>query len=716
MANVNDSSGSRDPNLRARPSTKRAKSVPVGVHDGRSHLDDGGVGPRRPASYNRRLDPGKREIRLLTLLPPRRYDTRPEGKLETVSLTDDLEFIALSYAWGDPGVTDEVIIDGAVVDVTVNLAAALWYFKEYDMLRGIPDGRPLPIWIDAVCIDQHDLDERAQQVAFMRDIYSSAKHVFSWLGPPKAGRIDIGLGAIRDVMQAYRRISAGLAEADNDDEVWKARSKSGSGSSNSELSYFAGPDEAMTKVFAKALDQVPELRHKTSTSRKSKFFNLAWDSFLHLNRSDYWERLWVYQEMALARLDHDCHQILCGPVYTAMPDVTRFFHFCRLLTGLTRPESIDATVWEAVASPRGYFTWCGIATDEVRHMRSKFFKHQNLGFWLLYIAKGTRAADPRDMIYGLTAVLGLDIKPDYTISAKDVYLRWALLEYESILDNEFRLLGFFRHLLQFSCLRKAGAWLEEGGVVGLPSWLPDLSMLSAEGCPWPHRAVYKCTNNTEPFAPLFRISAEGVMSTKGAVCGTISGYQQGPARFLPDTAQCMKQIFRLSKKVMRSVSDYWRRSESYKTGCSLEQAIMFTVLYGINPHTDDILDTKDWAQLWDFVQSCGTAVDLDYDDMEAPFPDTSARKLAFDITEYVDETARCRIFWTDNDYIGLIPTLVEPGDRLCVVNGCTFPIVSRKVDRGWVHIGACYVYDISGLQPIDVIKRDELEVQTFDIY
>lgn len=320
MASADDSSGCRGSNARTRPSTKRAKSVPVGVHDGRSHLDDGGVGPRRPANYSRRLDAEKREIRLLTLLPPRRYDTRPEGKLKTVSLTDDLEFIALSYVWGDPGVTDEVIIDGVVVNVTLNLAAALWYFKEYDMLRGIPDGRPLHIWIDAVCINQHDLDERAQQVAFMKDIYSSAKHVFSWLGPPKATRIDIGLGAIRDSMRAYDRIYADLAEADigddisdgtsctgddadaitktgsdSDDEGRETCSESESGSIDSELSDFADPDEAMAEAFAKALDQVPELRHKNTSSHGSKFFNLAWDAFRYLDRSDYWERLWVYQ-------------------------------------------------------------------------------------------------------------------------------------------------------------------------------------------------------------------------------------------------------------------------------------------------------------------------------------------------------------------------------------------------------------------------------------
>lgn len=296
--------------------------------------------------------------------------------------------------------------------------------------------------------------------------------------------------------------------------------------------------------------------------------------------------------MALARLDRDCHQILCGPVYTAMPDVTRFFQFCNLFR--TRPESIDPTVWEAIAS---FFTWCGEAIDDVRYMRYSFFTHQNLGYKLLNTAAQTRSTDPRDMVYGLTAVLGLDIQPDYTISTKDVYLRWALLEYESILDDEFSLIKFFQHLLRYSCLRKAGAWLEKGGVVGLPSWLPDLSMLSAGGCPLPHRVTYEFTNYRKPFAPLFRISAEGVMSTKGAVCGTISGYQQGPARFLRDSAQCMKQMFRLSKKVMRSVSNYWRQPESYKTGCSLEQAMMFTILFGRNTRDSDFLDPKDWVQL-----------------------------------------------------------------------------------------------------------------------
>jgi hypothetical protein len=36
--------------------------------------------------------------------------------------------------------------------------------------------------VDILCINQNDLEERAQQVSFMKDIYARAKHVAVWLG------------------------------------------------------------------------------------------------------------------------------------------------------------------------------------------------------------------------------------------------------------------------------------------------------------------------------------------------------------------------------------------------------------------------------------------------------------------------------------------------------------------------------------------------------
>jgi hypothetical protein len=44
------------------------------------------------------------------------------------------------------------------------------------------DGYVDPLWIDAICINQSDLDERSKQVAIMGQIYSKASEVRAWLG------------------------------------------------------------------------------------------------------------------------------------------------------------------------------------------------------------------------------------------------------------------------------------------------------------------------------------------------------------------------------------------------------------------------------------------------------------------------------------------------------------------------------------------------------
>ena len=39
------------------------------------------------------------------------------------------------------------------------------------------------LWVDALCINQNDAQERSEQVRNMRQIYSRADEVFSWVGP-----------------------------------------------------------------------------------------------------------------------------------------------------------------------------------------------------------------------------------------------------------------------------------------------------------------------------------------------------------------------------------------------------------------------------------------------------------------------------------------------------------------------------------------------------
>ncbi|KAI1658835.1 HET-domain-containing protein [Daldinia decipiens] len=89
------------------------------------------------------------------------------------------EYDALSYTWGIPSFTEELIVDQYYLMITPNLLYALQRFRMPTVAR--------MIWIDAICINQEDNDEKSRQIPFMRQIYRSASSVFVWLGIDESG-------------------------------------------------------------------------------------------------------------------------------------------------------------------------------------------------------------------------------------------------------------------------------------------------------------------------------------------------------------------------------------------------------------------------------------------------------------------------------------------------------------------------------------------------
>jgi hypothetical protein len=81
---------------------------------------------------------------------------------------------ALSYTWGKPDVVKAIELNGARVNIRENLWSALVN------LRDAREERVL--WIDAICINQADVEERNRQVQLMAYIFSRAKEVIVWLG------------------------------------------------------------------------------------------------------------------------------------------------------------------------------------------------------------------------------------------------------------------------------------------------------------------------------------------------------------------------------------------------------------------------------------------------------------------------------------------------------------------------------------------------------
>jgi hypothetical protein len=126
------------------------------------------------------LDPNRREIRVLNILPDR-WSAGIRCDLEIVSLDEEPAYTALSYVWGNPNDTVPIVVQGSSFQATKNLVAAM------RRLRSSND--PLTVWIDAICIDQKNLDEKSQQITMMSSIYESATAVAVFLG--ESGILDI---------------------------------------------------------------------------------------------------------------------------------------------------------------------------------------------------------------------------------------------------------------------------------------------------------------------------------------------------------------------------------------------------------------------------------------------------------------------------------------------------------------------------------------------
>ena len=114
------------------------------------------------------------EFRLMTLQPGTRLDPIV-FELQVIKLSLQPDYAALSYVWGDPTVTEPIFMStGQQLAATTNLVAALRRLRHKQ--------QPRVLWVDALCINQKDLDERAAQVIQMSKIYAWAAQVLIWLG------------------------------------------------------------------------------------------------------------------------------------------------------------------------------------------------------------------------------------------------------------------------------------------------------------------------------------------------------------------------------------------------------------------------------------------------------------------------------------------------------------------------------------------------------
>ncbi|KAJ1322839.1 HET domain-containing protein [Microdochium nivale] len=118
-------------------------------------------------------DPSK-QIRLLKL-DAAEFDDEVQCSVLTCDLSSAPDFNAISYTWGPEQPQRDIRIDGARFTVRENCHYAIRQARLHDSSQ--------PVWVDSICINQDDLQEKSAQVGFMGDIYARADTVLACIGP-----------------------------------------------------------------------------------------------------------------------------------------------------------------------------------------------------------------------------------------------------------------------------------------------------------------------------------------------------------------------------------------------------------------------------------------------------------------------------------------------------------------------------------------------------
>jgi hypothetical protein len=141
-------------------------------------------------------------IRLLRLLPSSTNLQNIQCELFEYPLHNSDKssrpYEALSYVWGSEEKPKSIIVDGKKFYITESLYKALLQLQDHSCSR--------TIWIDAICINQENNEEKETQIPFMAEIYAKASSVVVWLGPADDDS-DVALEAIRLVGANLGKVS-----------------------------------------------------------------------------------------------------------------------------------------------------------------------------------------------------------------------------------------------------------------------------------------------------------------------------------------------------------------------------------------------------------------------------------------------------------------------------------------------------------------------------
>jgi len=404
---------------------------------------------------------------------------QPSFALDVFHLDGSPPFDALSYTWGNPFPECLPLPESHVgVDFDLDSETTLCNGRPFKVRRNLLDALrrlqalPTPrldhihqseyIWIDAICIDQSNLEERAGQVQIMGKIYAQAEAVIVWLGE--------GDETVPAALSIIHRLApfVELPESSRDQAAARAGMQG-----LSQISSYDIHDPAAIRQ--KLGIEFPETHE--------------WLAFLVLMARPYFKRAWILQEIILAK----------SPVVVIGSSSCSFEMFSAALYFLAwtgwapqlDPELFRGVRRVALETDERCAALRGVLDLEYTPMLSVTSILTCSGMpeegWpfqpLLRQHRIREATDPRDKIYsliGISRVTALQtqadshvsgiLKPNYRLSVRTLYIQTTRLILRER-QNLHLLLGKESPIK--TKLRDLPSWISDYTVAQVPGMMTD---------------------------------------------------------------------------------------------------------------------------------------------------------------------------------------------------------------------------------------------------
>ena len=477
------------------------------------------------------------QIRILALLPGS-PDENISVELFVATLLQDsgcialggktkIEYEALSYCWGEPRFDHELDCNGVCYPITEHLYTALSYLRMEHGVRYL--------WIDALCINQHNLAERSTQVAKMLSIYQHARQVPVWLGP--SGN---NTGLVWSYTDRARQAGEVIA--------WRLQDDGSLSQPRNERTYGEKElNEAHALEIRRSVDDLnsPSLPSEAGEVRICRDHSQALISGLYdLLTRPWYHRLWVIQEIWAARriqMVSGTHEfnwhLLCQAARVLVPTLEQVF--------------------DSFQDPFETFE-IGSQEEKLTKNRSDFEVDDLLS--VLQRTSSSTCSDPRDQVYailGMTKVkhgtpesLLSETKPcfpvDYGRSVRDVYI--DVIRYCLEASKDLRILEdvanarsrnksdhIMGHPLEKECL---------------PSWCPNWSV--AWRFQKTHQILLRPENREVCDPKTLLPKSSDVLYLPGVHAGRLVKRQ-------PEAPDFLQRTFYIDTSSIQHKSEYWHR-------------------------------------------------------------------------------------------------------------------------------------------------------------